>query len=70
MLRPRRVDSLPQTGLKGVKCFRADEPGDNCDLKGQLTTCSTGPGDGGRNSRLADLPVTEIWFTQAKASGG
>lgn len=39
------VDSLPQTGLKGVKCFRADEPGDNYDLKGRLTTYSTGPGD-------------------------
>ena len=36
------VDSLPQTGLKEVKCFRADEPGDNYDLKGQLTPYSTG----------------------------
>lgn len=49
------VDSLPQTGLKGVKCFRADEPGDNCDLKGQLTTYSTGPGDGAGTLRLAGL---------------
>ena len=68
-----KVDISPQTGLKWVKCFRADEPKDDHDLKGLFTACSTSPSDRADpllliSAGLAVLTVTEIiprfWLTK------